>query len=191
MRQPTPRVRSPWSSLVAERRPNRTLGRGHDQFWAFAAEDELRLQRCLRCRHLNWPAVADHCERCGHEALDWERLSGRGTVISWCTFHKRYYPDAEVPYDVIAVRLDEGAVFIANPLGFSPSRRPRPARVTVAFCDAQDDAGPFRLPRFALSDPLCRRTGRSRDFAAPLVASDVTDKMSSESASMERGHQCR
>jgi uncharacterized OB-fold protein len=175
---------------VAERRPNRTLGRGHDQFWAFAAEDELRLQRCLRCRHLNWPAVADRCERCDHEALDWERLSGRGTVISWCTFHKRYYPDADVPYDVIAVQLDEGAVFIANPHGFSPSQVHRNARVMVSFCDAQDDAGPFRLPMFALSDPSGGSAGRPTEFAAP-VQSEVTETSSSKSASMERGHQCR
>ena len=135
---------------MAERRPNRTLGRGHDEFWSFTARRELRLQRCHVCRHLNWPAVPDACERCGHTGLVWEQLSGRGRVVSWCTFYKQYYPEVPVPYDVIVVELEEGALFISNPDGFSVDQLTQNDPVAVTFLEVEDDAGPFVLPAFTL-----------------------------------------
>lgn len=49
----------------------------------------------------------------GHE---WERVSGRGEVISWVVFHRLYFPDLadEIPYNVAMIRLAEGPVVIAN-----------------------------------------------------------------------------
>ena len=35
------------------------------------------------------------------------------------TFHQRYYPDVESPYDTILVELDEGQLFISDPDGFT------------------------------------------------------------------------
>ncbi|MFI5047184.1 MAG: Zn-ribbon domain-containing OB-fold protein [Acidimicrobiia bacterium] len=122
-------------------------GPEHDEFWAHCADGELRIQQCAACRHWSWPP-ADACERCGSGALAWERLSGDGRVVSWCTFERRYYTELDVPWDTILVELDEGPLFISNPSGFTNAELIQAMRVRVAFVDCEDDAGPFRLPVF-------------------------------------------
>ena len=58
---------------MAEKRPDRTRGPAHDQFWAFCAKGELHLQRCAACGKLTWP-VAKACQYCGSAELAWELL---------------------------------------------------------------------------------------------------------------------
>ena len=133
---------------MVERRPNRVRGTGHDQFWEFCGQGELRLQRCDACQHLSWPPVAE-CERCGLSDLTWDAMSGRGTVISSCTFERAYYGDVlTVPYDAILVELQEGPMFLSNPSGFGVEGLEPHTAVQVTFVDCEDDAGPFRLPVF-------------------------------------------
>jgi len=132
---------------MTEVRPNRVLGPGHDEFWSYCAEGELRLQRCGACRHISWPPLAA-CEKCGSEDLAWERLSGRGTVVSWCTFERRYYRELPVPWDAIVVELEEGPLFVSNPVGFGATNTTFAMRVQVTFLECEDEVGPFRLPVF-------------------------------------------
>lgn len=132
---------------MAERRPNRTRGPEHDTFWDWCSHGELRVQRCAACSHLTWPP-APACEKCTSPDLTWEAMSGRGKVVSWCTFERRYYAELGIPYDTILVELDEGALFISDPLGFGGNDLTQGRAVTVAFIDCEDDAGPFKLPVF-------------------------------------------
>ena len=133
---------------MAEKRPDRTLGRHHDTFWEWCGKGELRLQRCEACDHLAWPVV-QKCESCGARAFAWVPLSGRGTVVSWSTFERDYYRGAlPVPYDTILVELEEGPLFISNPQGFGNADLVPHMPVQVAFIDAEDSAGAFRLPVF-------------------------------------------
>ncbi len=132
---------------MPERRPNRVRGPGHDEFWSYCAVGELRLQRCDTCGHLSWPPT-EACERCGQRRLSWERLSGRGQIVSWCRFERSYYPELEVPWDTILVKLDEGPLFISNPSGFDNDGVTHGMTVHLAFLDCVDDAGTFRLPVF-------------------------------------------
>ena len=46
------------------------------------------------------------------------------------------------------VELDEGPLFISNPLGIPPDEIKRGTRVRVAFIDAEDAFGAFKLPVF-------------------------------------------
>lgn len=133
---------------MAEKRPNRTRGPGHDDFWSFCAQGELRLQRCGACGRLSWPVV-QACEYCGSGDLAWERLSGRGKLVSWCSFERDYYNGLlPLPWDTVLVELDEGALFISNPLGFTNAEFAPDLPVKVAFVDCEDASGPFRLPVF-------------------------------------------
>jgi uncharacterized OB-fold protein len=132
---------------MPERRPNRVTGPGHDDFWEYCRDGELRIQRCEACTHLSWPPV-EACERCGAGQLEWDLLSGEGAIVSWCTFERRYYAELDVPWDTILVELDEGPLFISNPLGFTNETVTAGIRVRVAFVDCEDDAGTFRLPVF-------------------------------------------
>jgi uncharacterized protein len=135
---------------MIETRPDRTLGPGHDIFWDWCNKGELRLQLCIRCGHITWP-VTQTCEECGHSALVWERMSGTGTLASWCRFERDYYRGLmPVPYETILVELAEGPLFISNPIGFGDESFVMGAPVTLRFVDCEDSAGRFCLPVFVL-----------------------------------------
>jgi uncharacterized OB-fold protein len=133
---------------MTERRPDRALGPGHDDFWAWCARGELRLQRCGGCGSLSWPVVAA-CETCGGSAFTWEPMSGRGRVIAWCSFERDYYAGLlPMPWDTILVELEEGPLFMSNPKGFTWREITVNMPVVLGFIDCEDSAGPFRLPVF-------------------------------------------
>ena len=133
---------------MAERRPDRTLGPGHDQFWEFCSQGELRLQRCASCGKLAWPVVAS-CEYCESAELNWALMSGRGQVIGWCTFERDYYAGAvPIPWDTVLVELEEGPLFISNPKDFSWRDIDPDTPVKLAFIECEDRMGSFKLPVF-------------------------------------------
>ena len=133
---------------MAQRRPDRTLGPGHDEFWAWCNKSELRLQRCADCGRLSWPAVSA-CEFCGSTQLAWERMSGRGKIVSWCTFERDYYQGAlPIPWETILVELEEGPLFISNPSGLTWKDIEAGMPVKLSFLDCEDSDGVFRLPIF-------------------------------------------
>ena len=76
------------------------------------------------------------------------RVSGRGRVVSWCTFGKRYYDELPVPWDAILVELEEGPLFVSNPDVSVVTRSRMEMPVAVDFVEAEDEAGVFRLPVF-------------------------------------------
>lgn len=134
---------------MVQKRPDRTRGPGHDDFWAFCEQGELRLQRCKSCGGLSWPVI-DACEHCGAGDLVWEQMSGLGKVVSWCTFEHDYYRGTlPIPYDTILVELAEGPLFVSNPADFSWQDIVADLPVKLAFIDCEDSGGPFKLPVFA------------------------------------------
>jgi uncharacterized OB-fold protein len=133
---------------VAERRPDRARGPVHDEFWAWCAKGELRLQRCAACGRYSWPPV-QACEHCGGEHLEWAAMSGRGRVASWCTFERGYYEGVlPIPWNVILVELEEGPLFLSNPKGFTWAEISPDMPVRLSFVDCEDSAGAFHLPVF-------------------------------------------
>ena len=136
---------------MVERRPDRTLGPGHDEFWRWCDRGELRLQRCVRCNNFCWPALSA-CEHCGGKELAWVPISGRGKIVSWCTFERDYYQGVlPLPWDTILVELAEGPLFLSNPHGFSCSEIEAGMPVRLQFIPCEDSAGRFSLPVFARS----------------------------------------
>lgn len=87
-----------------------------DGFWAGTAVGELRLPFCRNCGHRWLPALAV-CPSCLSAEAEWRPASGRGVVVASCQFHRRYFPDLDIPlpYSVLLVRLAEGPLFYANP----------------------------------------------------------------------------
>ena len=133
---------------MAERRPDRTLGPGHDEFWRWCEAGELRLQKCKSCGRLAWPVVKT-CEFCGAAEFAWERMSGRGKVAAWCTFERDYYYGVlPIPWDTILVELEEGPLFVSNPQGFSWRETAIGMPVQLAFIRCEDSSGAFSLPVF-------------------------------------------
>lgn len=132
---------------MRSRRPNRVLGSPHDEFWQYCSSGEFRLQRCGTCSRVSWPPLPT-CEYCQGSTLRWELMSGRGTVISWCTFERRYYDQLPIPWDTIVVELEEGPLFISNPYGFGEEDVRYGLPVEVAFLECEDEGGHFALPVF-------------------------------------------
>jgi uncharacterized protein len=133
---------------VTQKRPDRVLGSGHDEFWRWCNLGELRLQRCANCAKISWPVVKA-CEHCGDARLVWERMSGRGKVASWCSFERDYYSGVlPIPWETILVELEEGVLFISNPTDFTWKDISLNMPVNLAFVDCEDSAGPFKLPVF-------------------------------------------
>lgn len=133
---------------MAQRRPDRTRGPEHDAFWAWCDKGELRLQGCADCRKISWPPVRA-CEHCGGARLTWERMSGRGKVVSWCTFERDYYNGLlPIPWETILVELEDGVLFISNPADFTWEDIEPQMPVSLVFQDCEDSAGRFRLPVF-------------------------------------------
>ena len=133
---------------MTERRPDRTLGPDHEDFWSWCAKGELRLQSCAACGKLSWPVVPA-CEHCGSRDMSWKRMSGRGKIVSWCTFERDYYEGVlPIPWDTILVELEEGTLFLSNPRGFTWRDITAGMAVKVTFIACEDSAGAFQLPVF-------------------------------------------
>jgi len=133
---------------MAQRRPDRIRGPGHDDFWAWCERGELRLQRCAACGRISWPVVAE-CEFCGGLELSWARMSGRGTIVSGCTFERDYYKGVlPLPCETILVELEEGPFFISNPVDLTWREIEPGMPVKLVFIDCEDSGGPFKLPVF-------------------------------------------
>jgi uncharacterized OB-fold protein len=135
-----------------QRRPNRTLGVPHDQFWEFCNHRELRLQRCDSCSNFAWPPV-ERCRNGDDGQLTWQAAEGTGHLVSWATFEHQYHPEVLPPWDTILVELDEGPLFVSNPFGFGWKDMEPALPVEVDFVDCEDDAGRFLLPVFRRQAP--------------------------------------
>jgi uncharacterized OB-fold protein len=84
-------------------------------FWEACRRGELRLQRCTPCRawrHHPRPM----CPQCGSLDYEWALASGRGAVHTFTIVHRPTLPAFEdrLPYNVVAVRLDEGVYMVSN-----------------------------------------------------------------------------
>jgi uncharacterized protein len=127
--------------------PNRTLRNVDRQFWDYCGQEEMRLQRCSGCHTYKWPPV-NQCDDCATAALEWERLSGNGALLSSCLYERQYFDQCPPPWPVILVELDEGPLFLGNPYQFDSEMSVAGTRVKVRFIDASDDDGLYRLPVF-------------------------------------------
>ena len=92
------------------------------RFWQALKEQRLLLQTCSDCQSPRFPA-SRYCPHCHSEACEWLDADGAGVVVSFCTFHKAYWPGfaAEVPYSVVQVRLNNGVRFYSNLVGVDTS----------------------------------------------------------------------
>ncbi len=94
-------------------RPQPRRGVFEKPFWEFVSRRDLRLQACTACGHLRYPP-GPACPHCLSEGCEWRPLSGRGRLIAWTVFHRRYFPQLPVPYVVAAVETEEGPLLIGN-----------------------------------------------------------------------------
>lgn len=116
--------------------------------WESIRARRMCLQRCAACGKFRYPP-APICPSCLHEEAAWVEISGRATIASWIVFHRRYLAAYEPPYNVIAVRLEEGPLMISNLDGVWPSGSWIGLAVRMIYTTMPDGAV---LPRFALDN---------------------------------------
>ncbi len=117
-------------------------------FWENARAHRLSIQRCEACGDGHFPP-SPVCPHCLSEEQTWEPVSGRGTLLSWVTFHRAYWggfiPD--LPYQCCLVRLAEGPLIVANFAGDKPEYLAEGLPVRAVF---QDMTEHFTLPKFVV-----------------------------------------
>jgi uncharacterized OB-fold protein len=123
-------------------RPNRLS----QPFWDGAKRHELLLQKCAACAHV-WFPPSSRCPRCLSADYAWSKASGRGKVWSWIVMWQRYFPafEAEIPYNVAYVELEEGPRLMTNLVGVESDAIYCEMPVQVVF---EDVALEISLPKF-------------------------------------------
>lgn len=76
-----------------------------ERFWASLAEGTFRCCRCAECRTWLQPPL-ERCRHCGG-AVDWEEVSGQGSVFSFIVVRHQTVPGHTPPYVVALVELAE------------------------------------------------------------------------------------
>lgn len=91
-----------------------------EAFWEGCAQGRFLLQHCSRCRHVQfYPRPL--CTQCHGSDLEWRAAGGGGRIHSYTIVYRGPGPafDADVPYGLVLVDLDEGPRILANLRGAS------------------------------------------------------------------------
>ena len=94
-------------------RPSPRQGIYERPFWEYVQRGRLHLQHCSSCG-LFWYPPGPACPRCLSSDWAWEAVSGRGSLLSWATFHRQYFESLPPPYTVVAAELEEGPILITD-----------------------------------------------------------------------------
>jgi uncharacterized protein len=130
--------------------PARSLGLYDQPFWDRLAESgTMHLQCCLECHTWRYPP-GPVCPDCLSPGCEWKPVSGGGELLSWIVFHRSYLPEYQAPYNVVAVRLDEGPTMISN-LVAMPAEGSGLIGRRVRLVTARMKDG-VALPRFELAE---------------------------------------
>lgn len=115
-------------------------------FWDLARQGKLSVQRCTACGDRHFPP-GPVCPACLGDTQEWEVVSGKGTLLSWVTFHRAYWNGfaGDLPYDVCLVQLDEGPLLVSNLVGAAGGEVAVGDRLEVVFERATDE---ISLPKF-------------------------------------------
>ncbi len=130
------------------RTPSPVMGMYDVPMWHSIRDGAMQLQHCAPCGATLYPP-APVCPHCLSGRLEWKRVSGGATVLSWAVFHKTYLDAYPAPYNVIAVRLDEGPVMVSNLEPPLPQEGWIGKRVKLVYATMPDG---FVLPRFVIDD---------------------------------------
>lgn len=145
--------------------PPRILGLYDRPMWDILDETgQLHLQCCTQCGTWRYPP-GPACPSCLSPESRWRPVSGGGEIMSWVIFRKDYLPEYPAPYNVIAVRLDEGPIMISN-LVDNPDTSVTGRRVRLTVERMNDGVA---LPRFALDERELKRCPAS-DFRGRTTA---------------------
>lgn len=117
-----------------------------EHFWSACKRHELKVQRCQSCRSYRFPPAV-LCPECLSTETEWVKVSGRGKVFSFVVYRRLYHPafEADLPYTVAVIELEEGARMLSNVVGVPPEEVACDMPVEVVFEDVTPEVS---LPKF-------------------------------------------
>jgi uncharacterized protein len=124
-------------------------------FWTAGIQEELRMQRCLKCSHIRFP-VGPVCTQCLSSEAEWVPVSLEPEVLAHLVFHRGYDANwkEEVPYSVVMVQFPEGPrmfLDVVDPKKQFVDRDLVGTKVKIAF-DMHHEG--IAIPRATVPGPL-------------------------------------
>lgn len=133
-------------SATVDKRPIPLSDPDTAPYWAAARKHEFKLPRCRLCSRYVFPPKPI-CPACGEASLEWQEVSGRGTVFAFTIMRDNFMGGFEPPYSVAEVELEEqpGLFVVANIVGceISAVRNGMPVEVTF-----EDRSESVTVPQF-------------------------------------------
>lgn len=119
-------------------------------YWDAARNHQLALPECLSCRRFYF-YPRDHCPVCLGREVRWRAVSGRGFLHTYVIAH---HPapgfEADAPYVIAVVELEEGPRMMANIVGIEPD--PALLELDMPLEVAFTERGPMTVPNFRPTD---------------------------------------
>ena len=126
--------------------PPPVMGLYDAPMWGSINARKMRLQKCCSCASFLYPP-GPTCGECLSMQYEWTAIKGVGEIWSWVVFHRSYLLAYPAPYNVIAVKLEEGPMLISNLDGELPAGSWIGCRVQLTYVTMPDGVV---LPRFRL-----------------------------------------
>jgi uncharacterized OB-fold protein len=78
---------------------------------------------------------------------EWSKSSGKGKIYSFGVYHRLYHKgfEADLPYALVVVELDEGPRVLTNVVGCAPDKLTCDMPVEVVFDDVTDDTTLYKF----------------------------------------------
>jgi uncharacterized OB-fold protein len=115
-------------------------------YWDAARNHQLALPECLSCRRFYF-YPRDHCPVCSGREVRWRPVSGRGFLHTYVIAH---HPapgfEADAPYVIAVVELEEGPRMMANIVGIEPD--PALLELDMPLEVVFTERGPMTVPNF-------------------------------------------
>ncbi len=112
---------------------------GPADWWRGLATGRLLLNRCCDCG-ATWVPWMAHCPDCGRRSIvEAIEASGSGTVYSWVVVSRSVSTPEDVPFTVLSVRLDEGAMVYGRLARSAPQTPHADMPVTAVFAQRADE----------------------------------------------------
>ena len=115
-------------------------------FWDYIKQHELRVQKCLQCGKLHYPA-SPICPYCLSLESEWTQLSGKGKVASFIVVHRSRSPlfPPGVPYVAAIIETEEGIRMLSNVVGCRPEEVRMDMPVKAVFEDVSPELSVHRF----------------------------------------------
>ncbi len=118
------------------------------EFWAACQKHKLIIQRCLSCKTLRWPP-RPNCPFCTSPKMQWEGVSGKGTVYSYVVFRRAFLASfaKDIPFVMAIVELEESprVRLLSNIVGCAPEAVHIGMRVNAVYEDVTPEVTLFKF----------------------------------------------